>query len=274
MKQPNVIYLAGPMSGKTHYNVAAFTEQATAWRNVGYEVITPFETNSTVWRKHYGRDFDPYTDTCDYGDPILREMVAEDFAALCRADYVAVLPGWEQSKGARAEVEVARNLHIPVLDSLTGKLIQPVSAAADPTAKPTNPKDAIGSHKLPLHLWPEHVSALGSLALMEGALKYGRSNFRAIGVRASIYVDALRRHIAAYWEGEDADPDSGLPHLAHALACIAILVDAQAAGRLADDRAYPGGHRAAIDGLTPHVKRLKEKYQGRDVKHYTIVDPA
>lgn len=141
------------------------------------------------------------------------------------------------------------------------------------TNKPTNPKDAIGSDKLPLHLWPETATAYGSLALLDGALKYGRSNFRAIGVRSSIYVDAARRHLGAWFEGEDCAPDSGLPHLAHALACLAILVDAQAAGVLTDDRQFRGGFLDVVEKLTPEVKRLKALYAGREPpKHYTIGD--
>lgn len=136
--------------------------------------------------------------------------------------------------------------------------------------KPSNPKDLIGSNKIPMHLWPETATVLGALAMMEGALKYGRSNFRAIGVRYSIYIDALRRHTAALFEGEDTDPDSGLPHLAHILACAAILVDAGAANQLEDDRMYPGGYRKFINELTPHVKRLKEKYKDMSPQHFTI----
>lgn len=139
-----------------------------------------------------------------------------------------------------------------------------------PEKKATNPKDAIGSDKLPLHLWPETATVLGCLGLLDGALKYGRANFRAIGVRASIYVDACRRHLAAWFEGEDLDPDSGLPHLAHALACLAIVVDAQAAGKLRDDRQYPGGYRKLVEEMTPHVARLKAKHAGKNPRHYTI----
>lgn len=140
--------------------------------------------------------------------------------------------------------------------------------------KPTNPKDAIGSSKLPLHLWPETATLLGSLALLDGALKYGRGNFRAIGVRSSIYYDAARRHLTAWFEGEDVDPDSGLPHLGHALACLAILVDAEAAGKLNDDRQHQGGYRKLIDALTPHVERLKAQHADKAPKHYTVADNA
>lgn len=142
----------------------------------------------------------------------------------------------------------------------------------DTRSKALNPKDAIGSGKLPLHLWPTTATALGSLGLLDGMLKYGRSNFRVIGIRASIYVDAAKRHLDAWFEGEDVDPDSGLPHLAHALACMAILVDAQAAGTMADDRSCPGGYRKLVTELTPHVARLKAMHEGKDPKHYTIAD--
>ena len=142
------------------------------------------------------------------------------------------------------------------------------------TLKPTNPKDAIGSDKLPLHLWPETATVMGCLGLLDGAAKYGRSNYRAIGVRASIYVDALRRHINAWFEGEDMDPDSGLPHFAHALACLAILVDAQAAGQLTDDRQFKGGYRKLLDQLTGHVKRIKSLHGDKRPKHYTIADSS
>lgn len=130
----------------------------------------------------------------------------------------------------------------------------------------------VGSDKIPMHLWPEVATVLGSLGLLDGMLKYGRSNWRYAGVRASIYYDAAKRHLNAWFEGEEADPDSGLPHLAHVLACCAILVDAEAAGKLNDDRMVEGGYRKFIDGMTKHVAILKKKHADRNPKHYTIKD--
>lgn len=139
--------------------------------------------------------------------------------------------------------------------------------------KPTNPKDAIGSDKLPLHLWPTTATVYGALGLLDGALKYGRTNWREMQIKASVYVDALKRHTDRYWEGEDIDPDSGLPHLAHILAGAAILADATANGRVVDDRAYMGeGYLNLVEEMTPHVKRLKEKHAGKNPKHWTIQD--
>lgn len=138
--------------------------------------------------------------------------------------------------------------------------------------KNTNPKDFIGANKIPLHLFPETAAIYGALGLLDGMLKYGRSNWRKFGVRASIYNDAAKRHLNAWFEGEDIDPDSGLPHLAHAIACVALLIDATEAGKLKDDRLYPGGYRKCIDKMTPHVARLKELHKDKKPKHWTIGD--
>lgn len=151
-----------------------------------------------------------------------------------------------------------------------GDLCAP-SPFLDSTSKATNPKDAVGSSKMPLHLWPTTATTYGCLGLLEGMLKYGRSNWREAGVRYTIYHDAVLRHLQAAFEGEWVDPDSGLPHLSHALACLGILVDAYEAGKLTDDRAYNGGgYRRSIDRMTPEVERLKEKYSDRSPQHYDI----
>ena len=136
-------------------------------------------------------------------------------------------------------------------------------------SNPLNPKDAIANGKIPLHLWPATATAMGAIGLLDGMNKYGRLNWREAGVRASVYVSACQRHLAAWFENEDTDKDSGLPHLGHALACLAILVDADAAGKLTDDRQYPGGYRKLMNELTPLVAMVNEKYKDRpEPKHY------
>lgn len=59
-------------------------------------------------------------------------------------------------------------------------------------------------------------------ALTFGAAKYGRHNFRE-GLAYSRLADAAMRHITAYMEGEDNDPESGLCHVDHAMASLAML---------------------------------------------------
>lgn len=139
--------------------------------------------------------------------------------------------------------------------------------------KPTNPKDKIGSLKLPLHLWPTTATAMGCLGLLEGREKYGGQNFRAGGVLASVYISACKRHLDAWFEGEELAPDSGVPHLANALACIAIIVDADSQGALVDDRAYSnGGYRRLVERLTPLVSLIQAAHADKDPHHYTIQD--
>lgn len=138
--------------------------------------------------------------------------------------------------------------------------------------KPTNPKDMVGSDKVPIHLVPPIAIVNCALGLLDGMLKYGRTNWRAAGIRASIYYDAIMRHSFALLEGEDIDPDSGLPHEAHILACAAILVDAKAAGKFVDDRMIDGNYREALNLLTPHVARLKALHADKSPYHFTIKD--
>lgn len=76
------------------------------------------------------------------------------------------------------------------------------------------------------------------------------------------------RHVAADFEGEELDHESGLPHLWHALACLAILIDAKAAGKLNDDGQYPGGFRAMLDAANAGVAKQKATARA-GVKHYT-----
>lgn len=107
----------------------------------------------------------------------------------------------------------------------------------DTAKKDTNPKDAVGTAKVPMFsVLPMRVLGGLALALLEGARKYGRHNYRLSGVRASVYVDALGRHIAAWWEGEDIDPESGLSHIDKAIATLVVLRDSMYQKNWVDDR--------------------------------------
>lgn len=99
-----------------------------------------------------------------------------------------------------------------------------------------NPKDLAASARAPLDLVPPTLVAMASLAFCEGAAKYGAYNWRRTPVRASVYVAALQRHMSRWHSGEDTDPSTGVPHLASAVACLGILIDAQIARTLIDDR--------------------------------------
>jgi hypothetical protein len=127
-----------------------------------------------------------------------------------------------------------------------------------PEVKPSNPKDVIGSTKPPLHNIPCGPLYLIGAAMLSGACKYGGHNWRAIGVRSDVYYDAMQRHLMAWWEGETLDPESGAPHLAHVAACCVILLDAEAAGKLTDNRPpIVGNPSQAVQEL---VTSILQKY--------------
>ena len=71
------------------------------------------------------------------------------------------------------------------------------------------------------------ADALEDLAkvLTFGAKKYSAENWRIVGDGDSRYFAAAQRHMWAWKRGEENDPESGLPHLAHAMCCMAFLLE-------------------------------------------------
>lgn len=114
-----------------------------------------------------------------------------------------------------------------------------------------NPKDAIGRAKTPMHLIPPTALVEVAKVMGLGAAKYGAYNWRDASVAATVYISAAQRHLAAFLDGENADPESGASHLAHMMACGAILVDAFATGNVVDDRPKPGPTPAMLRGERP-----------------------
>jgi hypothetical protein len=96
------IYLSGPMTGIENFNFDAFHEAAKNLRTLCNEVINPAE--------HFGGD------TSRKRSEYMRKDIA---TLLDNIDAVAVLPGWERSKGARLEVAIARELDMKVLHADT-----------------------------------------------------------------------------------------------------------------------------------------------------------
>lgn len=109
--------------------------------------------------------------------------------------------------------------------------------------KETNPKESLGIKKVPTHVVPTAAYLYFALAMMEGGRKYGSHNYREMGAKYSTYIDAMERHRLQLLEGENIDPESGLPHLAKIMGCCGVLLDSIEMGNAIDDRPimYPGG---------------------------------
>ena len=69
-----------------------------------------------------------------------------------------------------------------------------------------------GKNRLDL-IPPEWITALGEV-LTKGANKYEDRNWEK-GMDWSKCYASLLRHAVAFWDGEDCDPETGLPHPAH-----------------------------------------------------------
>lgn len=137
--------------------------------------------------------------------------------------------------------------------------------------KDTNPKDAIGIRKLCFSVLPWRVICRIALAMMEGAAKYGRHNYRGVGVRASVYFDAVvGRHLTSWWEGEDIDPDSGFHHVDKAIAGLCVLRDSMLQGNFVDDR--PPRGNVDMDELNRMAAEILDRHADKNPYHYTIAD--
>lgn len=108
----------------------------------------------------------------------------------------------------------------------------------------TNPKTRFGVRKPGIANIPPIAALTLGQAMTDGAAKYGRTNWREHEVTASVYYDAAARHLMSWWDGEREAQDSGIHHLGHAMACFAILLDAEASGKLIDDRPSVAGTTA------------------------------
>jgi hypothetical protein len=122
--------------------------------------------------------------------------------------------------------------------------------------KDTNPKDAIGTRKVAWSCIPTQVIGLLGCAMTEGSVGYGRHNYRAAGVRASVYFDANFRHLGAFWEGQDIDPKSGLHHVIKAIASLTVLMDSILQGNWVDDRPPKAANQKWVEDRTADTCRL------------------
>lgn len=84
-------------------------------------------------------------------------------------------------------------------------------------------------------LIPPEIEEAIAKVLTFGATKYGERNWE-LGMKWGRPYAALRRHMAAWWSGEDNDPETGMPHTWHASCCLAFIVAFEARGIGTDDR--------------------------------------
>ena len=94
-----ILYVAGPMTGLPEFNYPAFNAAATELRAKGHDVLNPADIENDN----------------DAGQPQAWDWyMRRAIAMVARADGLAMLPGWENSKGARLEHSIGRALKLDI----------------------------------------------------------------------------------------------------------------------------------------------------------------
>jgi hypothetical protein len=113
------LYLGGPMRGIPEFNFPAFHAAAARLRAAGHTVFSPAERDI---ERHDGVDISAGNksgcekEATEKHGFNLRIALLEDLAFICtHAEGIALLPGWENSKGAKAEYATAVALGLEVL---------------------------------------------------------------------------------------------------------------------------------------------------------------
>jgi len=113
------IYIAGPMRGYPEFNYPTFHAAAAKLRAEGHEVFSPAERDI----ERHGTDISKGNVTGDESIAArqhgfnLRDALGDELAWICaHADCVALLPGWERSKGACAERATGVALALKIIE--------------------------------------------------------------------------------------------------------------------------------------------------------------
>lgn len=88
------LYVSGPMTGIEEFNYPVFRQVTAQLRAAGHTVIDPSETDGGTERTW-------------------EEYLREDIVDVMSVEGLALLPGWQRSRGARLEVFVAGEVGIP-----------------------------------------------------------------------------------------------------------------------------------------------------------------
>jgi len=98
------IYISGPYTAETEEqkraNIERANEEAQRWARQGYFVYCP-HTQTADWEHTSGLKYE--------------DFLAQDIYWLSKCDTIALLPGWEKSKGAYMEYIVARGLGLRIV---------------------------------------------------------------------------------------------------------------------------------------------------------------
>ena len=125
MANKPTVYLAGPMTGIENHNAPAFVAGCQGLRAAGWTVLSPEELSRDLLARGELAGFGSPVGSPEHAACYARCMEIDVAAVLRAVDGVAVLPGWQQSKGARFEVLMARMMGRTIYDALSRDRLDP-----------------------------------------------------------------------------------------------------------------------------------------------------
>lgn len=111
------LYIAGPMTGVKDWNFPAFFEAEEQLEYLGYSVENPARHDGNTVEEALAK-----VGTAENPVEKWEFYVKRDLKYLLECAGVVLLPGWQESKGARLEVHIAKQLKMPLFILRDGKL--------------------------------------------------------------------------------------------------------------------------------------------------------
>lgn len=265
------------MSGIPKFNIPAFDAAAAELRRRGFDVVSPAEVDGPISREVLLRSESGSHDDLPQ-DESWSYYLSRDFRILADEgiELIVHLPGWEESRGARLETVVGKELGIPSMTFEALINFQDFAAehpapyaferATDteaelPSVMETNAEpelyDAEGEF-IKFRDSPERQRSvtggvkdnrskepidlipwkplLGAAAVLAFGAKKYKPHNWRLGLSWTQTWSSLQRHLWKWLDGEDIDPETRLPHIDHALCQLLFLSEYVHSGTGEDDR--------------------------------------
>lgn len=255
--KPSAVYVAGPMRGIADFNFPAFDEASTILRVLGFTVFNPADRDRDIHGPDVNKSATGNLADVEHTGFSLRDALGADTAWIAQhADAIAVLPGWENSRGAKAEVALAHALGLVVapIEEFTFLTLPTSSIHPDETPEAKVRWSEFGTSVSDVPAWsiPKAVDDPARFEATDGEVRTVSSTGGAKGVKlerfdlipaeamrllARLYGEgakkyaarnweagyewsksygALQRHLWLFWSGEDIDEETGVPHVINA----------------------------------------------------------
>lgn len=134
------LYIAGPMTGLPDWNYPAFFEAEAQLRALGHQVFNPATNDADTLELALDAAGSPERPKHSWAYYLKR-----DLPQVMDVDALVMLPGWQNSKGARLEVNVATALGLPLYILRDGEL-RPRITAIGLAGYARSGKDTVGDY--------------------------------------------------------------------------------------------------------------------------------